>query len=248
MFVEVPNDMCAMIDIAKVADLVLLLIDAKFGFEMETFEFLNIMQVHGSSTHIICLFSSQIVHKRKPLTRRAHLYVCLGFPKILGVLTHLDQFQLQRTMRRRKKDLKHRFWADVYEGAKLFYLSGLLHDKWYPKNEVANLARFISIQKFRPLTWRNSHPYVLADRFEDVTHPDAIQRNPKVDRTIYLYGYTRGTHLKPWHKLHLAGVGDFFVGALTPLPDPLPLPELTRLPIFACPCRDKVPRIFVFFD
>jgi ribosome biogenesis protein BMS1 len=64
MFVEVPNDINAMIDIAKVADLVLLLIDAKFGFEMETFEFLNLLQAHG-------------------------------FPKILGVLTHLDQFTLQ---------------------------------------------------------------------------------------------------------------------------------------------------------
>ena len=32
-------------DIGKVADLVLLLIDASFGFEMETFEFLNILQV-----------------------------------------------------------------------------------------------------------------------------------------------------------------------------------------------------------
>lgn len=34
-----------MIDLAKVADLVLLLIDASFGFEMEIFEFLNICQV-----------------------------------------------------------------------------------------------------------------------------------------------------------------------------------------------------------
>lgn len=34
-----------MIDLAKVADLVLLMIDASFGFEMEIFEFLNICQV-----------------------------------------------------------------------------------------------------------------------------------------------------------------------------------------------------------
>ena len=33
-----------MIDLAKVADLVLLLTDASFGFEMEIFEFLNICQ------------------------------------------------------------------------------------------------------------------------------------------------------------------------------------------------------------
>lgn len=44
---EVPNDLPAMIDAAKVADLVLLLIDASFGLEMETFEFLNVVYAHG---------------------------------------------------------------------------------------------------------------------------------------------------------------------------------------------------------
>ena len=46
-FVECPNDISAMIDVAKVADLVLLMVDANFGFEMEIFEFLNIAQVRN---------------------------------------------------------------------------------------------------------------------------------------------------------------------------------------------------------
>jgi ribosome biogenesis protein BMS1 len=44
-FIECPNDISSMIDVAKVADLVLLMVDANFGFEMEIFEFLNIAQV-----------------------------------------------------------------------------------------------------------------------------------------------------------------------------------------------------------
>lgn len=44
-FIECNNDINCMVDLAKVADLVLLLIDASFGFEMEIFEFLNICQV-----------------------------------------------------------------------------------------------------------------------------------------------------------------------------------------------------------
>ena len=44
-FIECSNDINMMIDVAKVADLVLILIDASFGFEMEVFEFLNICQV-----------------------------------------------------------------------------------------------------------------------------------------------------------------------------------------------------------
>ena len=46
-FVECPNDTAAMLDCSKIADLVLLCVDAKFGFEMETFEFLNMLQNHG---------------------------------------------------------------------------------------------------------------------------------------------------------------------------------------------------------
>ena len=41
------QDMNAMIDAAKYADLVLLMVDGGFGFEMETFEFLNICQVRA---------------------------------------------------------------------------------------------------------------------------------------------------------------------------------------------------------
>ena len=36
-----------MIDCAKICDLALLMIDASVGFEMETFEFLSILQNHG---------------------------------------------------------------------------------------------------------------------------------------------------------------------------------------------------------
>ncbi|KAI3879811.1 hypothetical protein MKX03_000430, partial [Papaver bracteatum] len=95
-FVECPNDINGMIDAAKYADVALLLIDGSYGFEMETFEFLNILQVHG-------------------------------FPKVMGVLTHLDEFKDVKKLRKTKQRLKHRFWTEIYDGAKLFYLSGLIH-------------------------------------------------------------------------------------------------------------------------
>ena len=39
--------LAGMVDAAKYADLVLLLVDGAFGFEMETFEFLNILQARA---------------------------------------------------------------------------------------------------------------------------------------------------------------------------------------------------------
>jgi len=191
--IECPNDVNSMIDISKVADLVLLLVDASFGFEMEIFEFLNICQVHG-------------------------------FPRIMGVLTHLDTFKNSKALQRTKKNLKQRFWTEVYQGAKLFYLSGMVHGE-YQKTEVHNLGRFISVMKFRPLVWRSTHPYMLVDRMEDVTDQEVLRTQAKADRTVSLYGYLRGTNLKNNQGLHLAGVGDFSIQSISFLPDPCPLPD-----------------------
>ncbi|CAK7322676.1 unnamed protein product [Dovyalis caffra] len=195
-FVECPNDINGMIDAAKFADLALLLIDGSYGFEMETFEFLNILQVHG-------------------------------FPKIMGVLTHLDKFKDVKKLKKTKQRLKHRFWTEIYDGAKLFYLSGLINGK-YVKREVHNLARFISVMKFHPLSWRTSHPYVLVDRFEDVTPPERVRVNNKCDRNVTLYGYLRGCNLKKGTKVHIAGVGDYDLAGVTALADPCPLPSAAK--------------------
>jgi ribosome biogenesis protein BMS1 len=195
-FIECPNDINGMIDAAKFADLALLLIDGSYGFEMETFEFLNILQLHG-------------------------------FPKVMGVLTHLDKFTDVKKLRKTKQRLKHRFWTEIYDGAKLFYLSGLVHGK-YTKREIHNLARFISVLKFHPLSWRAAHPYILVDRFEDVTPPEKVEDNSKCDRTVALYGYLRGCNFKKGIKVHIAGMGDYSVSGVANIPDPCPLPSAAK--------------------
>ena len=241
-FLECPPDLPSMLDAAKFADLVLLLVDGAFGFEMETFEFLNMLQAHG-------------------------------FPKVMGVLTHLDGFRDAKALKKTKKALKHRFWAEVYSGAKLFYLSGLRHGK-YLKREVHNLvrrwvvcwvvcclvhcvaqllliyylllftpprpapnlpptlhpprqARFVSVMKTRPLGWRGAHPYLLADRVEDATPAAALAADPLCDRDVLLMGWLRGAAWRPGAVAgHVAGVGDFRAGAIEAeaLPDPCPPP------------------------
>lgn len=191
-FIECKCDINSMIDIGKIADLVLLMIDGSFGFEMETMEFLNVLQAHG-------------------------------FPKVMGVLTHLDLIKKARTLRATKKRLKHRFWTEIYQGAKLFYLSGIINGR-YPDAEIQNLCRFISVMKFRPLIFRNQHPYFLADRMEELTPRDLVQANPKMDRTITVYGYLRGTHLREKQAVHIPGVGDLTVASIERLADPCPLP------------------------
>ncbi|KAI4468203.1 ribosome biogenesis protein [Holotrichia oblita] len=123
--------------------------------------------------------------------------------------------------------LKHRFWTEVYPGAKLFYLSGLLHGE-YLRNEIKNLGRFISIMKFRPLTWRMTHSYLLADRYEDLTNLESIRQNSKCDRNISIYGYVRGVPLNKNSTVHIAGFGDIKIHDISYLPDPCPLPETVK--------------------
>jgi ribosome biogenesis protein BMS1 len=63
---------------------------------------------------------------------------------------------------------------------------------------------------------------VLVDRHEDITDPNLVDEDKNCERSIVLYGYVRGTHLKPNMKVHLIGVGDFDMGSVRLLEDPLP--------------------------
>ncbi|KAF2747903.1 DUF663-domain-containing protein [Sporormia fimetaria CBS 119925] len=195
-FIECPSDsLASMIDIAKVVDIVLLMIDGNYGFEMETMEFLNVLSASGMPGNVF------------------------------GILTHLDLFKKQETLKLQKKRLKHRFWSELYQGAKLFYLSGVVNGR-YPDREIMNMSRFLSVMKNpRPLIWRNSHPYCLADRFLDITPPTEIENDPKCDRTVALYGYLRGTNFPAQgSRVHIPGVGDLSVSSTEALPDPCPTP------------------------
>ncbi|KAL8789412.1 MAG: hypothetical protein Q9213_001169 [Squamulea squamosa] len=199
-FLECPSDsLAAMIDVSKIADIVLLMIDGNYGFEMETMEFLNVLSTSGMPGNVF------------------------------GILTHLDQFRKPATLKDAKKRLKHRFWAELYQGAKLFYLSGVINGR-YPDREIHNLSRFLSVMKNpRPLVWRNSHPYCLADRVLDITPPTMLENDAKCDRTVALYGYLRGTNFPAeGARVHVPGVGDLSVSTIEGLPDPCPTPFMDQ--------------------
>ncbi|KAL2159427.1 hypothetical protein VTH06DRAFT_2432 [Thermothelomyces fergusii] len=198
-FIECPNELEAMVDIAKVADIVLLMIDGNYGFEMETMEFLNILAATGMPGNVF------------------------------GILTHLDLFRKPQALKDAKKRLKHRLWTELYQGAHLFYLSGVLNGR-YPDREIHNLSRFLSVMKNpRPLVWRNSHPYAVIDNYRDITHPTKIEEDENCDRTIELSGYLRGTNFAAnGQRVHIAGVGDFTVSSMEVLPDPCPTPAMEQ--------------------
>ena len=40
---------------------------------------------------------------------------------------------------------------------------------------------------------------------------DSICEDPKCDRDVTVFGYSRGANIKPGAKVHIAGVGDYKV-------------------------------------
>lgn len=124
------------LDVAKVADLVLLMIDASFGFEMETFEFLNCLQSHGMPKVIGVL---------------THLD---------SIKEVASQRRTKKTLKQRfwaeiYPGAKLFYFSGCHQQSQQ-YLPG----------EVLALSRFVSAMKFRPLQWHNTHPYLLVDRVE----------------------------------------------------------------------------------
>lgn len=70
-FIEVNDDILHMIDVAKIADICILVIDGSYGIELETLEFLNILYTHGLPkvlgvvTHLDKFKDSKSIRKRK---------------------------------------------------------------------------------------------------------------------------------------------------------------------------------------
>ncbi|KAI3972014.1 hypothetical protein MKW92_015777 [Papaver armeniacum] len=179
-FVECPDDINAMIDAAKYADLVLLMVDANYGFEAETFEFLNLLQAHG-------------------------------LPKVMGVLTHLDEFEDEAELNNTKERMQDLFRTEIYQGAVTY-----------------NLSEEISTLQFHLSSRRAAHPYMLVERFKDVTPLQKVNKNANCKRNIHLFGYLRGCSIKSGAKVHIAGFGDFHLAGVRRTTDPFPLSSETE--------------------
>lgn len=114
-------------------------------------------------------------------------------PRVIGVLTHLDKIREGKQMKKMKKHMKTRFANEITQGAKLFCFSGLTRGGEYLRREIQNLARFISVTKYKTITWRNEHAYLLVDRLEDKTDET---KEDKSKRNVAFFGYLHGTYLR----------------------------------------------------
>lgn len=178
-----------MIDLSKIADIALVMVDASVGFEMETFEFLSLLKNHG-------------------------------FTSVMGVLTHMDQFRVNKSLNKLKKQMKKRFLKEATDKAKLFYLYGIKNEM-YVKMQMHNLARYLRVIRPTVPGFRQNHPYIFSDRFDInfLSNKD----DPEEDVLVSFFGYVRGNNFSKNSTIHINGLGDYTVDYVTKLDDPCPI-------------------------
>ncbi|XP_021284991.1 pre-rRNA-processing protein TSR1 homolog [Herrania umbratica] len=93
--------------------------------------------------------------------------------------------------------------------------------KFYPADTKDDLHKFMWLFKEQRLTtphWRNQRPYLMAQKVDmvpDVSNPGKC--------TLLLTGYTRAHSLSVNQLVHVSGAGDFQLGKIEILKDPIPL-------------------------
>lgn len=203
------NDIGATLDLAKVADLALFMIDLRTGIEMDTFEFINIMQNHGMPRVLGVVSHIDEVAKAEQAQNEAG-------EKESRVLRDT------KSLKKLKKSVKQRLQKELFINGKPFYLSGIC-DKGYLQHDIRNLAMFISHQKYQPIVWRAEHPYMLALGVEVDTPTVAEEAQGK--RTLSFTGYVKGSPALNTHLYHIPGCGDYSIEEIQLPTDPCPLPK-----------------------
>ncbi|THD24821.1 Ribosome biogenesis protein BMS1 [Fasciola hepatica] len=209
-FIECGCDINSMLDAAKIADIVLLMVNIRVGLEFYHFEFINMIQVHGMP-RVIPILNHLDTFKDSSSSRALRRKI----KQRLWVDLNSKIFLLTRFVP--KKHVKQGEKFNEYSKPGDYLLA-----------EVRRLARMLVVKVPHSTDWRTSHPYLLIDRLEDVTDPTVSSESSTSDRTVSMYGWVRGAPLPPALTspgIHIAGVGDFTVADCTRQPDPCPLPS-----------------------
>lgn len=220
--VECDCNINSMIDVAKIADLILLVVNVSKGLEMYHFEFISMLQVHGMPRVIPVLNhldqfkeSSSSRALRKKIKQR--LWTDLS-AKI---------FLLSRFVQKKSTSFLTGYFVLLGHYRKNSEVNAKIIDGDYMPAEIQRLARLMVVKSPRPSDWRVGHPYMLVDRLEDVTNPRILAEDEKASRVISLYGWVRGAPIEASFSnplVHIPGLGDFPISECTRQQDPCPTP------------------------
>ena len=198
-FIECPNDISSLDDCSKIVDVAILLIDARVGFEMETFEFISLLKNHGFTqivgviTHMddfrqnksLSKYKKQIKKRFiKDATDRSKLFYLFGIKNNLYIKLQLH------TLARYLKVIKPNQPGFRINNPYIFC------DRYD--------INFSKMQKKENDEEKN----------EDVI--------------VSLFGYVRGNHLNKNSLIYINGLGEFNIDFAEKIEDPCPIEMVSK--------------------
>ena len=198
-FIECPNDISSLDDCSKIVDVAILLIDARVGFEMETFEFISLLKNHGFTqivgviTHMddfrqnksLSKYKKQIKKRFiKDATDKSKLFYLFGIKNNLYIKLQLH------TMARYLKVIK--------PNQPGFRIN---HPYIFCDRYDINFSKNIIKEK------------------EEEKNDDVI---------LSLFGYVRGNHLNKNSLIYINGLGEFNIDYAEKIDDPCPIEMVSK--------------------
>ena len=200
-FIECPNDISSLDDCSKIVDVAILLIDARVGFEMETFEFISLLKNHGFTqimgviTHMddfrqnksLSKYKKQIKKRfMKDATDRSKLFYLFGIKNNLYIKLQLH------TMARYLKVIKPNQPGFRINHPYIFFDR---YDINFSKTNITN--------KEKP-----------EEKNDDVI--------------VSLFGYVRGNHLNKNSLIYINGLGEYNIDFAEKMDDPCPIEMVSK--------------------
>ena len=198
-FIECPNDISSLDDCSKIVDVAILLIDARVGFEMETFEFISLLKNHGFTqimgviTHMDDFRQNKSLSKYKKQIKKRFIKDATDKSKLFylyGIKNNLYIKLQLHTMARYLKVIK--------PNQPGFRIN---HPYIFCDRYDINLSKNIMKEN------------------EEEKNDDVI---------VSLFGYVRGNHLNKNSLIYINGLGEFNIDYAEKIDDPCPIEMVSK--------------------
>ena len=198
-FIECPNDISSLDDCSKIVDVAILLIDARVGFEMETFEFISLLKNHGFTqimgviTHMDDFRQNKSLSKYKKQIKKRFIKDATDKSKLFylyGIKNNLYIKLQLHTMARYLKVIKP-------------------NQPGFRINHPYIFCDRYDINFSKSILKEN----------EEEKNDDVI---------VSLFGYVRGNHLNKNSLIYINGLGEFNIDYAEKIDDPCPIEMVSK--------------------
>lgn len=162
-----------------------------------------------------------VIQAEQGIDEDGYLFLSLlrsqGFPSVIVVIQGLEQVANQKRYKEIKKEYETWIKKEFADPEPRMVLCDSAKD-------AKTLVRWINEQKVRTIHWRESHPYMLADKWQFLPNPQPQQQqqqqfaslvaNQQPTGSLAISGYLRGQPLAANQLVHLVHFGTFQIDSV----------------------------------